>query len=106
MDNTTIINAEVQALRDELARMQAENAKLKGEKKERALSFKVSPKGAISVYGLNKFPVTLYAKQWAKLFGCQEDITKFIALNAATIKHDKVDATVTAPVVEGSGEAA
>lgn len=44
-----------------------------------SLSLKVSPKGAVSVYGLQRFPVTLYADQWAAVLGKAEHIRKFIA---------------------------
>jgi hypothetical protein len=47
---------------------------------------KVSPKGAVSVYGLGRFPVTLYKEQWEKLLGMSEDIKTFIAENKAALK--------------------
>jgi len=49
------------------------------------LSCKVSPKGAVSLYGLGKWPVTLYRTQWERLFAAQADIEAFIATNAALL---------------------
>ena len=59
----------VEALQAQLSRLQAENAGLKRAKVPgvRRLSAKVSQKGACSVYGLGRFPVTLYAEQWNRL---------------------------------------
>lgn len=48
-------------------------------------SIKVSPKGAVSVYGLGRFPVTLYASQWEALFGRQDEIKAFITTNLAAL---------------------
>lgn len=48
-------------------------------------AIKVSEKGAVSVYGLGKFPVTLYASQWQALFDRQEEIKEFILDNAETL---------------------
>lgn len=53
-------------------------AKLARALKPKTNMIKVSPKGGVSVYGLGKFPVTLYASQWEKLFTMQEDIKEFI----------------------------
>lgn len=49
------------------------------------VSLKVSEKGALSVYGLGRFPVTLYAGQWERLLALAPDITRFIAANQATL---------------------
>lgn len=54
-------------------------------KKAPSASIKVSAKGAVSVYGLGRFPVTLYASQWEALFGKQEDIKQFILDNVASL---------------------
>lgn len=53
--------------------------------KPRSLSMKVSDKGALSVYGLGRFPVTLYRGQWERLLGVAPDITAFIAANASLL---------------------
>lgn len=50
-------------------------------------SIKVSQKGAVSLYGLGRFPVTLYASQWDKLFSKMQDIQAFISNNSDKLKH-------------------
>ncbi|MCJ7642719.1 MAG: hypothetical protein MUO29_12585 [Desulfobacterales bacterium] len=60
-------------MKAELERLRAENAALK-KTSARGLSLKVSEKGALSVYGMGRFPVTLYKEQWLKLFEMSEDI--------------------------------
>lgn len=69
----------------ELARLRAENESLK-QRRNSALSMKVSEKGAVSVYGLGRFPVTLYQEQWLKLLAASEDIKAFIDENRARLK--------------------
>jgi hypothetical protein len=71
-----------QDLKAELERLKAENEALKKSKKPGTLSMKVSEKGALSVYGMGRFPVTLYKEQWLKLLGIAEDIKQFIADHA------------------------
>jgi ABC-type enterochelin transport system substrate-binding protein len=76
----TDINEELARLQAEIARMKTENENLK--KGTKPVSFKVSEKGAVSVYGLNaRFPVTLYKDQWHRLFEKTEDLKKFIEEN-------------------------
>ena len=70
--------------RMELERLRAENAALKA-KMSRPTSIRVSEKGAVSVYGLGRFPVTLYKEQWLKLLAMADDIRKFIAENEARL---------------------
>ena len=72
-------------LRAELERLKAENEALKG-KATRATSIRVSEKGGVSVYGLGRFPVTLYKEQWLKLLDMAEDIRTFMAANEAKLK--------------------
>jgi len=72
-------------LQKELERLRAENEALKRPSRGQ-LSLKVSEKGALSVYGLGRFPVTLYREQWMKLLGMAEDIRKFIEVNDASLK--------------------
>ena len=69
----------------ELERLRAENQALKS-RSDRGLSFKVSEKGGVSVYGLGRFPVTLYKEQWEKLLAMTDDLKKFIQENAAKLK--------------------
>jgi hypothetical protein len=69
----------------ELERLRAENERLK-QKTSRATSLKVSEKGGVSVYGLGRFPVTLYKEQWTKLLDMADDIRAFIHENASKLK--------------------
>jgi hypothetical protein len=69
----------------ELARLRAENESLK-QRRNSAISMKVSEKGAVSVYGLGRFPVTLYQEQWTKLLAMTEQIKAFIEENKAQLK--------------------
>lgn len=86
-----------QLLQAEIAALKAENEALKNPVKgPRALSFKVSEKGACSVYGLGRFPVTLYKGQWIKLFDNAETIKAFITANDTQLSEKPVKgATVT-----------
>lgn len=69
----------------ELARLRAENEALK-QRRTGAISMKVSEKGAVSVYGLGRFPVTLYQEQWQKLLGAADEIKAFIEENRSQLK--------------------
>jgi hypothetical protein len=71
----------------ELERLRAENEALKQNKaRVGSTSMKVSEKGAVSVYGLGRFPVTLYQEQWLKLLGLADDIKAFIEENRSRLK--------------------
>lgn len=72
-------------LKAEVERLRAENEQLK-QRAVRGMSLKVSEKGAVSVYGLGRFPVTLYKEQWAKLLAMAEDIKTFIKTHDAELK--------------------
>jgi hypothetical protein len=72
-------------LKAELARLKAENEQLKSQR-GRAVSLKVSEKGGVSVYGLGRFPVTLYKEQWTKLLSMADEIRAFIKENDAKLK--------------------
>lgn len=72
-------------MKAELEKLRAENAALK-KTSSRGLSLKVSEKGALSVYGLGRFPVTLYKEQWAKLLDLADDIRAFIKANDTQLK--------------------
>jgi hypothetical protein len=72
-------------LQAEVARLRAENEALK-QKRSSAISMKVSEKGAVSVYGLGRFPVTLYQEQWKKLLATADDIKAFIEENSSKLK--------------------
>jgi hypothetical protein len=69
----------------ELARLRAENDALK-QRRSGNISMKVSEKGAVSVYGLGRFPVTLYQEQWTKLLAASDEIKNFIEENRAQLK--------------------
>jgi hypothetical protein len=56
------------------------------KKRSGDLSFKIGEKGGLSVYGLGRFPVTLYYEQWNRLLGAGEDIKKFLEENKAKLK--------------------
>jgi hypothetical protein len=72
---------------EELARLRAENEALKAKQRTSgALAFKVSEKGAVSVYGLGRFPVTLYQEQWEKLAAAMDELKQFIAANRHVLK--------------------
>lgn len=73
-------------LKAELERLRAENESLKQGPRRGSLSLKISEKGALSVYGLGRFPVTLYKEQWLKLLGISDDIKKFIEDNNQSLK--------------------
>jgi hypothetical protein len=72
-------------IKAELERLRAENQALK-KTSARGLSLKVSEKGALSVYGLGRFPVTLYKEQWLKLLDMTNDIRAFIQANDSQLK--------------------
>ncbi len=69
----------------ELERLRAENQALK-KTSAKGLSLKVSEKGALSVYGLGRFPVTLYKEQWGRLLDMAEEIRNFIKANDTALK--------------------
>jgi hypothetical protein len=72
-------------MKAELHRLRNENAALtKGT--STGIRLKVSEKGAVSVYGMGRFPVTLYKEQWLKLLDMSDDIRAFIAANEAQLK--------------------
>lgn len=72
-------------MKAELERLRAENQALK-KTSAKGLSLKVSEKGGVSVYGLGRFPVTLYKEQWIKLLDMAEDIRAFIKSNESSLK--------------------
>ncbi len=76
-------------LKAELERLKKENEKLKqsGSSVKKDITFKVSQKGAVSVYGMGRFPVTLYKEQWLRLLDKKDDLIDFIS------EHDSELAT-------------
>jgi hypothetical protein len=72
-------------LKAELERLRNENAALK-KGTAAGITMKVSEKGALSIYGMGRFPVTLYREQWLKLLAMSDDIRAFIAANDGQLK--------------------
>jgi hypothetical protein len=72
-------------LKAELEKLRAENDQLKN-KAVRGLSLKVSEKGGVSLYGVGRFPVTLYKEQWAKILGMKDEIETFLKANDHLLK--------------------
>jgi hypothetical protein len=72
-------------IKAELERLRAENEALK-QRSEKGLSLKVGQKGGVSVYGLGRFPVTLYKEQWVRLLDMADEIRGFIRENEAQLK--------------------
>ena len=72
-------------LKAEIERLRAENDKLKN-KSVRGLSLKVSEKGGLSLYGVGRFPVTLYKEQWRRILGMAPEIEAFIQENESLLK--------------------
>jgi hypothetical protein len=72
-------------LKAELERLRKENEALK-KGASSGIRMKVSEKGAVSIYGMGRFPVTLYKEQWLKLLDMSADIRAFIAANEAQLK--------------------
>jgi hypothetical protein len=72
-------------LENELERLRKENEALKKSASSN-IRMKVSEKGAVSIYGMGRFPVTLYKEQWLKLLEMSTEIRAFIAANEAQLK--------------------
>jgi len=77
--------ASEEELKAEIERLRAENEALKKPARGQ-ISLKVSEKGGLSVYGLGRFPVTLYREQWEKLLGIADEIRSFISENDRALK--------------------
>ena len=92
--NPQKINGAVNPMADilaELTRLKAENESLRTAKaSSTTISLKVSEKGAVSVYGMGRFPVTLYREQWEKLLAQAPKIRDFINANAAGLSTKPV----------------
>jgi hypothetical protein len=72
-------------MKAELERLKAENEALKA-RSSRAISLKVSEKGGLSVYGMGRFPITLYKEQWTKLLDMADEIRAFLKENDGKLK--------------------
>ncbi len=73
-------------LKEEIERLKAENEALKSKKSGGTLTMKVSEKGALSVYGMGRFPVTLYKEQWNKLLSIADELKSFIKEHDSKLK--------------------
>ena len=83
---TDTMPTEQDDLKAEIERLKAENEALKKPPARGQMFLKVSEKGALSVYGLGRFPVTLYREQWDKLLGMADQIRQFIQDNDSQLK--------------------
>jgi len=72
--------------KEELLARIAELERQTAPKRAGALSFKVSDKGAVSVYGMGRFPVTLYYEQWQRLLGAADELRSFLEENKSRLK--------------------
>ena len=72
-------------LKAELERLRAENTALKTSQ-SKGISMKVSEKGGLSIYGLGRFPITLYKEQWTKLLDMSDEIRDFLRNNDLALK--------------------
>ena len=77
--------SEAEDLKAELERLKAENEQLKNQR-ARGVTLKVSEKGGVSVYGMGRFPITLYKEQWTKLLDMATEIRAFIKENDSKLK--------------------
>jgi len=73
-------------LESEVARLRAENEALKARSGQRSGQLRVSDKGGVSVYGLGRFPVTLYKEQWRRLLDMADEIRAFIREHESELK--------------------
>ncbi|MBI2940728.1 MAG: hypothetical protein HYY04_09860 [Chloroflexi bacterium] len=73
-------------LQAELDRLRAENERLKS-RSSRGIHLKVSEKGGVSLYGLGRFPITLYVEQWEKILDMASEIRAFLGENADKLKR-------------------
>lgn len=78
-------NLNLAQLQQQLEALRKENELLKSSGKSTTNGLKVSPKGAVSLYGMGRFPVTLYASQWDSLLAKAEEIRSFIAANQSAL---------------------
>ena len=72
-------------MKAELDRLRSENSALK-KGASTGITMKVSEKGGLSVYGMGRFPITLYKEQWLKLMDMSDAMRTFIAANDSLLK--------------------
>lgn len=71
---------------EELKARVAELEKQESTRRTGSLEFRVSEKGGVSVYGLGRFPVTLYYEQWTRLLNAADKLHKFLEENKGKLK--------------------
>jgi hypothetical protein len=92
MSTTTVTESnavtveQVRAMMAEIDALKAANAKLAKGGRKTQKGMKVSEKGGVSIYGLGRFPATLYKEQWLKVLDMADDIRAFIKENDALLK--------------------
>lgn len=86
MSESDDLQAELDRLRQENSKLKTKTEKTEGPVDKKAIRFKVGEKGGMSMYGLGRFPVTLYKGQWLTLLSHADDIRKFLEDNAASLK--------------------
>ena len=79
--------AESEDLAKEIERLRAENEALKAKQTDRAIRLQVSEKGAVSLYGIRRFPITFYMEEWQRILGMADEIQRFIHDNEAQLKR-------------------
>lgn len=72
--------------KEELMARIAELEKQAGSRKRGSLEFRVGEKGGVSVYGLGRFPVTLYYEQWVRLLDAANELRTFLQENKSRLK--------------------
>ena len=85
-DSERLLMAEIEALKAEIAERKAEKFKSESVTIDK-LTFRVAPKGGVSVYGLGKFPVTLFESQWKRLLARAKDLQDFIEVHYKDLAH-------------------
>lgn len=74
----------------EVASLRVENASLR-KAQEQGITLKVSPRGAVSLYGIQRFPVTLYRNQWERVLSAADEIRSFVVKNDAKLSKGPDD---------------
>lgn len=104
ISETPTVQAMTAAEHAELVALRAENAQLRQAKANAGSVIKVTEKGGVAVYGLGRFPVTLYKSQWDKLLGMTDQIKAFIEANQHLLsekaKADTAETSSRATAVE------
>jgi 2-polyprenyl-6-methoxyphenol hydroxylase-like FAD-dependent oxidoreductase len=85
-ERTPVSTGSPDDLQAELARLRAENERLKAGRASGRERITVSPKGGVSVYGLGRFPITLYQEQWLRLLAMGDAIHQFIVEHKSELK--------------------